>query len=121
MSDGTRFVSGRDFIHAIHLRYGVLFIKARNSRGRPHLKKQRRRGCSVKETLNHVLQQCHHTHFGCIKYHEAVFDYIQRVVQDQKLIPDLVIYCQNRVEVVDAQIVNEKFPLETAHLNKVKK
>lgn len=42
----------------------------------------------------------------------------QFVVAERKLIPDLVIYSQDRVVVVDAQIVSEQFPLETAHVKK---
>lgn len=48
VSDGTNFMFGRDFIHAIHLRYGVLYSKARSTRGRPDLEKNCRRGCGVR-------------------------------------------------------------------------
>lgn len=65
-----------------------------------------------------------------------LLDYIQRIdhdrgltvhrepqfrVGDEKLKPDLVVYSQDRVVVVDVQVVNDQFPLETAHLNKIKK
>lgn len=129
-------MSGRDFIHAIHVSYGVLYSKIRSARGRQNLGKKCRRGCDTVETLNHVLQQCHHTHFARIKRRNALMDYVPKVGHDRgmsvhkepvfkvggrKLIPNLVIYNPDRVVLVDAQVVNEQFPLERGHSNKVEK
>lgn len=129
-------MTDRDYVHAMQLCYDVLYSKARCARGRPDIDKNCRRRCGVKQTLNHVIQQCHHTYFGHIKRHNALVDYVQRVDQDRgmtvhkepqfkvgdrKLIPDIVIYSQDRVVLVDAQVINEQFPLKSAYVNKINK
>lgn len=136
VSDGTAFLSGRDYIKSIHLRYGCLFNKARCARGRSDKCKECRRGCERPETLNHILQNCYSTHFLRIKRHNSLVQYLNRTltsrnntvhvepiftVDNNKLKPDLVIYNFERVVLVDVQIINDQFPLQTAHLNKIKK
>lgn len=129
-------MSGRDFISAIHLRYGALYNKARCARGRSENNKLCRRGCGTPETLNHILQQCHKTHFARIQRHNALMNYIQNLnhnrnntvhkeptftVNNKKLKPDLVINSVDRVVLVDIECINDQFSLELAHANKVEK
>lgn len=127
---------GRDFINAIHIRYGVLFCRAKGARGRSDKVKSCRRGCGAVETLNHILQVCDHTHFVRIKRHDALVNYVQKVAQERGLTvhkepkfkvgnnvlkPDLVVYSVDRVVVADVQVVSEQYPLSRAHQNKVDK
>lgn len=128
-------MTSRDYIKAIHIRYGVLFNKSTAARGSSSKDKSCHRGCGAAETLNHILQSCYSTHTARVKRHDAIVNYVHRVVQDRgmsvhkelqfrvgesTLKPDLVVYNQDRV-VVDVQIVNDQFPLEPAYCNKIKK
>lgn len=135
VDDGTNFLSGKDYIKCIHLRYGVLFSKSHSARGR--IKDNScRRGCGQPETVNHILQNCYATHFIRIKRHDNLVKYIQKITQDKgftvhiekqytinnlTLKPDLTIYSIDRVHTVDIQVINDQYPLETAHLNKKEK
>lgn len=71
-----------------------------------------------------------------IKRHDNLVNYLQKIIQDRnhtvhkepifkvnntKLKPDLVIYNPERTVLLDVQIVNDQFPLSTAHQNKVRK
>lgn len=53
VQDGTRLLSGRDFLQACKLRINALPAKSRTTRGRP-IDRQCRAGCRRPETLNHV-------------------------------------------------------------------
>lgn len=76
VSDGTRFLTGKDYIKSIHLRYGCLYNRARCRREN---NKVCRRGCDVPETLNHIIQQCYSTHFLRIKRHNSLVHYINTI------------------------------------------
>lgn len=95
-----------------------------------------RRGCDAPETLNHIVQQCYSTHYHRIKRHNSLVQYLNRVLTSRnftvhteptfivnrvKLKPDLVIYSEERVIVIDVQIVNDQYSLLKAHNNKVEK
>ncbi|GBL74729.1 Retrovirus-related Pol polyprotein from type-2 retrotransposable element R2DM [Araneus ventricosus] len=134
--DGTSLLSGRDYISCIHVRLGVLFNRARATRGR---KKQHlcARGCYQPETLNHIIQSCYSTHGARINRHNNIAKYLARIIGDRgatvheephfqtetagRLKPDLVIYTADRVVVVDVQVINDQYPLGLAHINKIEK
>lgn len=134
--DGTSFLTGRDYIKSIQLRYGCLYNGAHSARGRDEKKKNCRRGCDTPETLNHILQQWYSTHYHRIKRHNSLVHYLNRVLTSRnftahveptftidhtKLKPDLVIYSSERVVQVDVQIIDDQFSLHTAHVNKISK
>lgn len=52
--DGSRLLSGREYITAIHMRYNTLFNRSRVTRGR-NTQHQCSRGCNMPETLNHII------------------------------------------------------------------
>lgn len=98
--------------------------------------KGQKRGCGQPETLNHMLQQCYATHLGRIKRHGNLVKYIQKITQDRGITvhrevqfkidnklykPDLILYTTDRVHAVDIQIINDQFPLQTAHITKKQK
>lgn len=135
VSDGTSFLSGRDYISCIHVRYNCLFSKSRAARGR--VKDHNcSRGCGVPETLNHILQQCHATHFRRIQRHNAVVNYLSRSLAQRGYTvhkepvhevaagvfkPDLVAYSPQQVIVIDAQVVNDQLHLDQVHRTKALK
>lgn len=55
VAEGTRFLTGRDFVNSIRLRICALPTRSCTSRGR-HMDRSCRAGCYQKKTLNHVLQ-----------------------------------------------------------------
>lgn len=133
--DGTRFLSGRDYINCIRVRSNSLYTKSRASRGRD-VSRLCRRGCNASETLNHVLQVCHATHFFRIARHDAILRLLTREFDNRGFScfiepvyrvpagtfkPDLVAYSSSQVVVVDVQIINDQFNLEEAHFTKVAK
>lgn len=131
--EGTRLLSGRDFLQSCKLRINALPTKSRTTRGRPH-ERLCRAGCRGPETLNHVLQQCHRTHHTRIKRHNAVASYVARglrrqeyeveeeprIQTDQGLRkPDIAAKQGRTLLLIDAQVVNDQIDLDTAHRNKV--
>lgn len=135
VSDGTRFLSGRDYINSCRIRISALPTRSRTSRGR--FKNRRcRAGCDQPETLNHVLQVCHRTHAARIRRHDAVTKYVAQRLRDHGSIvfheprintseglrkPDLLAIKDLHAIVVDAQVISEQFHLRTAHNNKIRK
>lgn len=79
VSDGSSFLTGRDFVKAIQVRFGCLYNRARCARGRSENSKHCRRGCKTPETLNHILQQCHSTHTARIKRHDNIVKYLNKI------------------------------------------
>lgn len=135
INDGTSMMTGDNYIAAIGLRLNTLYNRSRATRGRdqPH---SCSRGCEYPETLNHILQQCYSTNALRIKRHDKLVQYIGRGAGqrgysvhieprfDTKqgvLKPDLVMYNTGSSTVVDVQVINDQFPLDVAHDNKVKK
>lgn len=101
--------------------------------GRPE-GRQCRAACNKAETLNHVVQQCHRTHGGRIKRHDAVVSYVSRslVTQGYKVSvePKIVTEADTRkldiiaklgitTLVLDAQVVNDQIDLDVAHQSKI--
>ncbi|KAL0103798.1 hypothetical protein PUN28_017835 [Cardiocondyla obscurior] len=132
IQEGTRFLTGKDFLQSCKLRINALPTKSRTSRGRP---KERlcRAGCNRPETLNHVLQQCHRTHGPRIKRHNAIITYIERGLRRQEYEvsnepeihttaglrkPDLIAKRGITAILIDAQVVNDQTDLNSAHKQK---
>lgn len=132
VGDGTKFLSGRDYVGAVKLRINALPCRARCKRGRAAAKLCRG-GCNVLETNNHILQQCHRTHGPRIKRHNAVADYVAKLMVDdgyavhkeprirvgaEFLVPDVIGVKAGDVVVVDAQVVSDKIDVDVAHATK---
>ncbi|KAG8177076.1 hypothetical protein JTE90_015728 [Oedothorax gibbosus] len=135
ITDGTALMSGRKFVQAVQIRLNVLYSRGRAARGRS-MDHQCTRGCPQPETLNHILQVCYATHKLRIKRHDDVANYLNRGLSQRgftvhsepmfetskgTLKPGLVIYSEDEVTVCDIQVVNDQFPLITAHRNKYEK
>lgn len=132
VADGTRLLSGRDFVDCTKLRINAIPTLARSYRGRE--KDTRcRAGCQQNETLGHVLQQCHRTHGARIKRHDGIVAYLCQKfhkdgwqVEREPLIktregaryPDIVIRKTDCTAIVDVQVVGTSTPLDTAHRRK---
>lgn len=134
LAEGTRFLTGRDFISTGKLRINALPTKSRTSRGRV-ADRNCRAGCQVPETLNHVLQVCHRTHDARIRRHDAVVAYLARGMEQRGFRvwrepkfntgegvrkPDIVATRSGRAVVLDAQVVSEQTLLDLAHRRKVR-
>ena len=135
VSDGSRFLSGRDFINSCRIRIDALPTRSRTSRGR-FRDRRCRAGCDQPETLSHVLQVCHRTQAARIRRHDAVTKYVAQRLRDHGgnvfheprittreglRKPDLLAVKDHLAIVVDAQIINDQFCLRTAHDNKTRK
>lgn len=89
------------------------------------------------QRLNHILQQWYSTHYHRINRHNSLVQYLNRtrtarnytvhvepsftIDNSTKFNLDLVIYSPDRVILVDLQVVNDQFPLQTAHPNMIQK
>lgn len=131
--EGTRFLSGRDYLNAIKLRINAMPTRARTTRGRRE-DRLCRAGCGEIETLNHVLQRCHRTHSARVERHNAVVAYVRRALEQRygvvdeepRLVtpqglrkPDLVAARDGEAIIVDAQVVSERADLDMAHQRKI--
>lgn len=134
VSDGTKFLSGKDYLQTCRLRINALPTRSRTTRGRPD-DRMCRGECNRVETLNHVLQQCHRTHGPRTKRHDAVVAYVVRSLQraeyevwvepkfktlDGVRKPDIVTRRGVHGMVIDAQVINDQYDLWEAHKNKIK-
>ena len=125
----TNIVSGKNFRNLVKLRIGRLATLENCNRGR-EVNKKCRKCLRVNETMHHVIQGCHFTHFTRILRHNSIVDYLEKDCVDrglavtkeakidigsEKLKPDLIIVNDDTIHVVDVTIVtaNMRFP----HLN----
>lgn len=135
VTEGNRFLSGKDFINATKVRINALPTRSRTARGRV-ADRACRGGCGKAETLNHVLQVCHCTHRAREQRHQAITSYLKRGlpikherVEDEPHFntsqglrkPDLIAVKDNQALVIDAQVVGDQIDLDTAHTSKVEK
>lgn len=126
ITDGTKFLPGRDFIHMNKLRINAIPLRVRTTRGRK-ADQDCRAGCRYTETLEHVLQICHRTHSQRIKRHDACLNYLlSKLPRDVRVIkepvierpegkykPDAIIINNNREAILlDPQIVGERSDLD---------
>ncbi|CAK9823991.1 Retrovirus-related Pol polyprotein from type-2 retrotransposable element R2DM [Anthophora retusa] len=125
VTDGNRFLSGKDFINTIKLRVNAMPTRSRTARGRTS-DRSCRAGCNAVETLNRVLQQCHRTHRARIERHNAIASYLKRALGKQYgKVDDELHFKTNLIAVRDAtalvldvQVVSEHTDLDTAHRTK---
>lgn len=133
IADGTRLLTGKDYINCGRTRIGALPTRSRTARGR-HQERRCRAGCLAQETLNHVLQHCHRTHESRIRRHNAIVEYVARKMPRNGYTvfkephyktaiglrkPDLVAVLGETAVIVDAQVVSEQTTLAEAHRRKV--
>ena len=122
----TRIVSGKNFSQLVKLRIGRLPTLENTNRGREAVKLCRKCG-RVNETLRHVIQNCHSTHFERMQRHDSVACLIQTEcnnnnytvlwepifqLDNKKLKPDLVVITPDEIVVVDVSIVTEHMRFE---------
>ena len=130
VSDGTASLSRKDFIKSIHLRYNCLYSRSRAGRGRNEKDRTCQRCNNGPDTLNHILQVCPSTHLWRIKRHDSVKNYLIRSLSQKGFSvhkeprfntssglykPGIVVYSQNRIIVIDVQVVNDQNSLSHAH------
>lgn len=136
ITEGSRFLSGRDFVNSVKLRINALPTRSRTARGRPK-DRSCRGGCAAVETLNHILQQCHRTHRSRIKRHDAIVAYVKRTLMTKSSLvdeephfvstthglrkPDLIAVLGDSALCLDAQVVSEHIKLDEAHATKADK
>ncbi|KAG8184458.1 hypothetical protein JTE90_002305 [Oedothorax gibbosus] len=131
------FLSGRDFIQAIKLRFNCLPCRSRCARGRPEKDRLCGAGCARNESLSHILQVCPRTHGHRIKRHNAVASYVARGLEDRRftvyqeprfssssqglLKPDLLAVNDGKAYILDAQVISDGEPQGLAHRRKLDK
>jgi Reverse transcriptase (RNA-dependent DNA polymerase) len=132
------FGSGRDYVEAVKLRFNQLPTKSRTARGRPLRDTMCRAGCLVKESLNHVVQQCSRAHGVRIKRHNRICDLttyllrqrgyeVQREVRFQTdagfRVPDILAYrpTDRKAFIIDCQVVSDVPELDVLNRAKAEK
>lgn len=135
VADGTRFLSGRDFVNLIKLIIGAIPSRSRTARGQ---RKDRicHAGCNIPETSNHALQLCYRTHDVRIRGHDALVEYVVKklrksefsvLVEPEYLTssgtrkPNIIATLGRKCLVIDAQVVSEQTDLIPANELKVRK
>ncbi|KAG8177084.1 hypothetical protein JTE90_015736 [Oedothorax gibbosus] len=136
MAGRTLFLSGRDFIQCVKLRFNCLPCRSKCARGRPEKERLCGSGCNRNESLAHILQGFPRTHGHRINCHNAIASYLCRglelrnftVHQEPRfsssigtLKPDLVALKNNTAYIIDAQVVSDSEPQRRAHLRKLDK
>jgi hypothetical protein len=136
VSDGTGFLSGRDFLRSTQARINALPFRSRLARGRIR-DRSCRAGCAAVETANHVSQVCYRTHGLRVKRHNSIVDFVHRrltqnfggrvieepilKVNDDVYKPDLLLLHENQAFVLDAQVVGDSVNLRDADRAKSEK
>lgn len=135
VTEGNKFVSGRDYLNMTRLRINALPVRSRTSRGRL-TDRSCRAGCRDTETLPHVLQFCPRTSDARIKRHNACITRVSQVLKTKgyrlineplfkrtqgNLKPDLLAMKDKTAVVLDATVVGVQRKLRMAHMDKVEK
>ena len=125
----TNIVSGKFFRNLVKLRIGRLATLENCNRGR-EVNKKCRKCMRVNETIHHVIQECHFTHFTRILRHNSIVDYLEKDCVDrglvitkeakidigsEKLKPDLIIVKDDTIHVIDVTSVTANMRFQ--HLN----
>lgn len=74
--EGSRLLSGANYIKAMKIRGNLWHTQARGSRGRPMDTPMCDVGCNARETLGHQIQSCTRTHDEQVKRHNTVNDWV---------------------------------------------
>lgn len=135
LTEGTRFLKGREFIELVRIRINALPCLSRTKRGQ-NVPKTCRAGCTQLESLGHILQKCHRTHHERIRGHDTITRQIAKrlrelgfEVQEEphfktpqgERIPDLVVKRDTQSAILDVQVVGTRAPLSQVHLAKTMK
>ncbi|KAK7874081.1 hypothetical protein R5R35_004625 [Gryllus longicercus] len=135
VDSGAHKIPGRDYVQHVHTRINCLPTAVRVSRGARRATRdvKCRAGCLETETAAHVVQNCHRTHGGRVKRHDAVSRVLAAGlrrggwrVEEEPVVPtragnrkpDLVCHKGELVRVVDTQIVSGAGSLDEAHRRK---
>ena len=126
----TTIVTGKKFKQLIKLRIGRLATLENCNRGRDANKSCRK--CNrVNESMQHVIQHCHYTHFDRMRRHDSVAELIkQKSIENgntvmwepvftltrEKLKPDLVIITKDTINVIDVSIVTENMQFQHCNM-----
>lgn len=136
VSQPTRLLTGKEYLNGIKLRINALPSKSRTTRGRHELARRCRAGCDASETTNHILQKCYRTYGRRIARHNSVVNSIKLGLERRGCVvhvepslqcesglnkPDLVALRQNRIYVIDAQVVTDGHSIDDAHTRKVER
>lgn len=134
MGDGSRLLSGRDYVHIAQARIGALYSRSRVTRGRPGLSRHCRAGCGRIETANHISQTCRSTKQHRIDRHNVLVRTIVGSLQEKgytvaieprvnmaggNAIPDIVATLGDTSFVIDVQVVGDQCDLDERHMDKV--
>lgn len=134
--DGTRLLSGKQFIDLVKLRINAFPNLTRTKRGQGGASKSCRAGCLAPESLGHILQACHRTHSTRLQRHDGMVAYLAKRLEELEwdvaveprietnrgtVEPDLVLKREGQSVIVDAQVVGTRLPLHEAHRHKVAK
>lgn len=128
-------IPGRDFVQYVHVRINALPTLIRTSRGARRNERATgcRAGCLSTETAAHVIQGCFRTHGGRVLRHNAVSNTLAAglkninwtvhkepvfTTSEGRRKPDLVCVKDERVSVVDVQVVSGVPPLDESHERK---
>ena len=117
LSRHTRIVNGRAFKNLVKLRIGKLTTKENATRGRD-VEKKCRHCLRVNESMQHVIQHCHFTHFPRMQRHECQkkgFTVLWEPIfttRTGRLKPDIVVVANNTICVIDISIVTENMRYE---------
>lgn len=117
----TSIVTGRKFKQMVKLRIGRLPTLENCNRGRDTDKRCRK--CQrVNESLQHIVQNCHFTHFDRMARHDSICRFIKEKciaakhtvlwepvfqLTNRKLKPDLLVITPDAINVIDISIVTE--------------
>uniref|UniRef100_L7M1A0 Putative tick transposon n=1 Tax=Rhipicephalus pulchellus TaxID=72859 RepID=L7M1A0_RHIPC len=129
LGEGTTFLSGKEFIKLVRFHISAMPTLTRLRRGQD-VPVSCRAGCDSRESLGHVLQQCHRTHHQRIERHDGVVRYLAsrlkekgwsvqqephyRTSQGVK-IPDLVLRRDHQTVILDVQVVGTRVALSEAY------
>ena len=114
--DGSRLMTGHDFVDTFRLKHSLLYTKVRSKR----MFKVREVGCDMVGcgALAHILQVCPRTHAARISRHNSVVDLIGAELKKSwavmvelhvrtrsgVLIPDIVVHRDNSAWIIDVAI-----------------
>jgi len=80
VTDGTKLLTGRNYVGALQLRSNCLYTKGRAARGR--VAKERNCDlCGVYESLSHILQKCARTWSQRTRRHDSVVELVDQLLQ----------------------------------------
>lgn len=133
--DDYQRIPAREWIEDIRTRINALPSRMRTTRGtrRNGQEVMCRAGCMRPETTAHIIQECHRTHGGRIKRHDAVVKTIAAALMrkqfrvtvekvyntpDGRRKPDIVATKNGSTNIIDCQIVSGGRPLSDTNSHK---